>query len=55
MRRLARSDGEILVDLATEVAAAQRRVEYQMFQQRRRLAMSGQWLEEVVAQLVTED
>jgi len=55
MRRLARSDGEILVNLALEVAGTQRRVEYQMFQQRRRLAMSGQWLEEVVAQLVTED
>jgi preprotein translocase subunit SecA len=55
MCRLSRSDGEIVADLAREVAATQRKVEYWMFQQRRRLAMSVQWLEEVVEQLAAED
>ncbi|MEQ8786459.1 MAG: preprotein translocase subunit SecA [Pirellulaceae bacterium] len=55
MERLGRQDGEILADLSAEVAKTQRKVECWMFQQRRRLAMSLLWQEEIVVQLTAED
>lgn len=51
MRRLARQDGEIPVDLSSEVSSLQRRIERRNFNVRRQLFARDHWVEELLSRM----